>query len=249
LTDRFRLVFLKSTATERSSMGESALSPGSEPVPDVSHFERNPMSPDPLLSSAMLKQAKLDLMHPDPKIRILAIRCLEKADPGIALPLLEGVLADRNPEVRVQGLHSLVAIRDPSVFDLIRKHSRDGDPRIRLAVLRGLFKQRKRVDLNLLHPFLNDESPWVRRKLATLLGWAPLEGTFPILMRLSRDPDAKVRQAALISLVALYPEESNDRLLEAVNDPDADLRKWARDAFESAARGSGQSGRDVHVGT
>jgi HEAT repeat protein len=248
LTDRFRLVFLKSTATERSSMDESSSPPASEPSPDVSSFDRDPIGPDPLLSPAMLKQAKLDLMHPEPKIRILAIQCLEKADPVIALPLLQGMLTDRNPEVRVQGLHSLVAVQDPSVFDLIKKYSKDGDPRMRLAVLRGLFKQRKRIDLNLLQPFLSDESPWVRRKLATLLGWAPLEGTFPILMRLSRDPDVKVRQAALISMVALYPEESENRLLEAVNDPDADLRKWAKEVLERTVRRSGKLGRNVHVG-
>jgi HEAT repeat protein len=187
-------------------------------------------------------------MHPDPKIRMLAIRCLEKAEPGIALPLLQEVLADRDPEVRVQGFHSVVTFRDPSVFDLIRKYSKDVDPRIRLAVLRGLFKQKERIDLNLLRPFLSDESPWVRRKLATLLGWAQLDGIFPILIRLSKDPHAKVRQAALFSLMALYPEENEDRLLEAMNDPDVDLRKWARDVLERAVRRSGKPGRDVHVG-
>ena len=248
MTDRFRLVFLKSTNTERPSMDEPVPPPGSASIADRSASDRELSGPESFSSRVTLKQAKLDLIHPDPKIRMLAIRCLEKAEPGIALPLLREVLVDGDPEVRVQGLRSLVTFRDPSVFDLIKKYSTDGDPRIRLAVLRGLFKQRERVDLNLLHPFLNDESPWVRRKLATLLGWSPQEGTFPILMRLSKDPHAKVRQAALLSLMALYPVESQDRLLEAMIDPDLDLRKWAKNVLERAVRTPEKRRRDVHVG-
>jgi len=49
---------------------------------------------------------------------------------------------------------------------------------------------------------------------------------------LSRDPDAKVRKAALFSLVSLYPEESEDRLLKAMTDPDPELRKWAKRVLE-----------------
>lgn len=248
MTDRFRLVFLKSTNTERPTTDEFYLPPGSASIADGFASDREPGGPESLSSQVTLKQAKLDLMHPDPKIRMLAIRCLEKAEPGIALPLLREVLSDGDPEVRVQGLRSLVTFRDPSVFDLIKKYSTDGDPRIRLSVLRGLFKQKERVDLNLLHPFLNDESPWVRRKLATLLGWSPQDGAFPILMRLSKDPHAKVRQAALLSLMTLYPAESQDRLLEAMNDPDVDLRKWAKDVLERDLRMPEKLRRDVHVG-
>lgn len=249
MTERFRLAFLRSTTTDRPSVDESSLPPGAQSIADGPASDRDPSAYRSFSSQVTLKQAKLDLMHPDPKIRMMAIQCLEKVEPGIALPLLQEALADRDPEVRAQGFRSLVTFSEPSVFDLIRKYSTDGDPEIRLAVLRGLFKQRKRVDWNLLHSFLSDESPWVRRKLATLLGWAPLDGTFPILMRLSKDPHPKVRQAALLSLTALYPAECQDRLLEAMNDPDGDLRKWAKDVLERAVRASGKSRRNVHIGT
>jgi HEAT repeat protein len=52
------------------------------------------------------------------------------------------------------------------------------------------------------------------------------------LAELSKDPEAKVRKAALSSLVSLYPEESEDRLLKAMADPDPGLRKWARRTLE-----------------
>ncbi len=119
---------------------------------------------------------------------------------------------------------------------------------MRLAVLRGLFKQKGKVDLDLLQSFMNDESPWVRRKLATLLGWIQLDGVFPMLVRLSKDPHAKVRKAALISMMALYPQEGEERLLDAINEPDGDLRRWAREVLEKAVTRSGKQGRDVPVG-
>ncbi len=243
MTDRFRLLFLRSTMTERPSPGEPSGADADTPVSN-----RGPREPEAFLSQAVLTQAKHDLTHSDPKIRMLAIQCLEKADPGIALPLLQEALADGSPEVRVQGLHSLITFSDPSVFDVIRKYAKDEDPRMRVAVLRGLFKQKERIDLNLLQPFVHDESPWVRRKLATMLGWARLNGIFPILVHLSKDPHAKVRQAALLSLMALYPEETEDRLLDAMEDPDAEIRAWAKDVLEKAVRGSERRGRDVHVG-
>ena len=88
--------------------------------------------------------------------------------------------------------------------------------------------------MNLLVQFLSDESSWVRRKVATLLGWIQMEGTFPVLVEMSKDADARVRKSALFSLMTLYPEESKDRLLEAMNDSDPELRRWAQKALEKA---------------
>jgi HEAT repeat protein len=44
-----------------------------------------------------------------------------------------------------------------------------------------------------------------------------------------------VRKAALFSLAILYPEESENRLLEAMTDSDPDLRKWAKLTLEKIA--------------
>jgi len=62
-----------------------------------------------------------------------------------------------------------------------------------------------------------------------------MEGGFPILMEMSKDQDSKVRKTALFSLITLYPEEGNDRLLEAMTDSDLDLRKWARNTLDKMA--------------
>jgi HEAT repeat protein len=115
---------------------------------------------------------------------------------------------------------------------LLKKYLRDSDPRVRIAALRGMFQYQEKIDLNILLQFLSDDSTWVRRKLATLLGWTQIEGAFPILMEMARDPDSMVRRAALFSLATLYPEESEDRLIEAMTDSDRDLRKWAKVILE-----------------
>jgi len=51
-------------------------------------------------------------------------------------------------------------------------------------------------------------------------------------MEMSRDQDSMVRRAALFSLATLYPDESEDRLLEAMTDSDSGLRKWAKMTLE-----------------
>jgi len=232
VADRFRLIYLKSTELGKSKSGESSLSADWEEIskkaPSFTEYDR----PETFSSEVILKQAKADLKHPDPKVRILAIQYLEKADPSIAMPLLQEILSDRDSGVRTQGLSSMIKFRNPSVYPLLKKCLKDSDFRVRMAALKGMFQYKERIDLNLLLQCLSDESLWVRRKMATLLGWSQMEGAFPILMELSKDQDTKVRKAALFSLITLYPEESESRLVEAMSDSDPDLRKWVRNILE-----------------
>jgi HEAT repeat protein len=189
--------------------------------------------PETLSCEAVLKQAKADLRHPDPRVRILAIRYyLEKSLPSVSLSLLQEILSDRDPEVRAQVLRSLIKFRSPIVPPLLKKYLKDSDPRVRIAALRGMFQFQEKIDLNIFIQFLSDESTWVRRKVATLLGWAQIEGALPVLKELSRDVHAMVRRAALFSLATLYPDEGENVLIEAMTDPDPELRKWAKTTLE-----------------
>jgi len=233
--DRFRLIYLKSTESEKNPLDKPSLS--HEPEETLEEISTTPgyKIRETLSSQTILKQARADLDHPDPKVRISAIQYLEKSDPSIALPLLREILSDQDPGVRVQAISSLVKFRDPNSFSLLRKYLKDRDPRMRMVALKGLFRNREGIDLNLLLQFLSDKSPRVRRKVATLLGWTQMEGVFPILIELSRDEDRGVRRAALFSLTTLYPEESENQLLKAMNDSDPELRKWAGSRLERMA--------------
>ena len=233
MADRFRLNYLKSAGLERSDFEASSLPhyTGGMTNPSSPPLELN--IPETFSSEAILKQAKADLKNPDSKVRILAVRYyLEKSYPSIPMSLLQEILSDRDPDVRVEVLRSLIKFRSPIVSPLLKKYLRDSDPKVRITALRGMFQYQEKIDLNILLQFLSDESPWVRRKLATLLGWNQIEGALPILMEMSKDEDSMVRKAALFSLVTLYPDESESHLLEAMTDSDPDLRKWAKMTLE-----------------
>lgn len=227
--DRFRLIYLKSTGSEKPAFNEPALSEDSRQrvTPSSSYPASGTFS-----SQTQLEQAKADLKHPDPELRQLAIDYLEKVDPSVATPLLQETLSDRIPDVRARAILALVKFKDPGISPLLRKYLKDGSPKVKIAALRGIFQFGEGVDLNILFQLMSDESPQVRRKMATLLGWTPIEGVLPILVELSKDPEVKVRKAALFSLIALYPEESEEQLIKGMADPDPHLRKWAKRALE-----------------
>ncbi len=233
VSDRFRLVYLKSTGSEESEFNESFSSyENKKMVVPPSSSTIGPI-PETFSSEAILKQAMADLKNSDPKVRILAIKYyVEKSYPSIPMSLLQEILSDRDPEVRAQVLRSLIKFRSPIVSPFLKKYLKDNDPKIRIAALRGVFQYQERIDLNILLQFLSDESSWVRRKVATLLGWTQIEGALPILTELSKDQAPMVRRAALFSLVTLYPEEGEDRLMEAMTDPDRSLREWAKTTLE-----------------
>lgn len=225
MVDRFRLVYLKSPDIEATDFDPSFSSNGDQEI------EKGFM--DRFSSETILRHAKTDLKHPDSKIRLLAITYyLEKTYPLIPMGLLQEILSDKDPEVRARVLHSLIKFRSPFLTSLLKKYLKDKDPKVRIVALRGIFQYPDHIDMNLLLQFLSDESSWVRRKVATLLGWKPIEGSLPFLKEMSRDQDSRVRKAALTSLMTLYPEESEERLLEAISDPDPGIRDWAKRIFE-----------------
>lgn len=232
MADRFRLIHFKSGDSERGS---------SQPPPFRHHLEQDGRKerpirldhhPETFSFQTTLHQLKADLQHGDPEVRVLALRYLEQLEPSTALPFLQEALSDPHRAVRGQAVRSLSRLRVSEAIPLLRKGLRDADPEVRMGALRGLFLSGEKLDQHLLLQLLSDESPWVRRKLATLLGWYRVEGALPILTQMAKDPEAKVRKAAFISLLTLYPEEGKDWLFQAYRDEDVEVRSWARNAME-----------------
>jgi len=236
VADRFRLAYLKSTGLERSDLAEPfSFHDSREMATSFSPVAERDLS-NTSSSEAILRQAKADLKNPDSKVRILAIKYyLEKTYPSIPLSVLQEILSDRDPRVRAEALQSLIKFRGSVISPLLKKYLKDSDPRVRITALRGMFQYEKKIDPNILLQCLSDESTWVRRKVATLLGWAQIDGALPILVELSRDHDPMVRRAALFSLTTVYPDESIDRLIEALTDSEEGLREWARITLEKIA--------------
>lgn len=244
MAERFRLIYLKSpvseeNASEKSFPSESKLSQDDK-TPKISKY-----SEDLYSFEVVLDQAKTDLKNPDPKVRILAIKFLEKSKSPISIPLIEDILNDQNPSVRAHALNALIRLSVPKIHQLLKKFLRDNSPEVRLVALRGIFQVLEDIDLNLLIQLLDDESSIVRQKLATLLGWAQVKGTLPILVELSKDKDPNVRKAALFSLLTQYPEESEEKILSAINDPDPQIRILAKEMMEKIIKTPIQKGKDT----
>ncbi|MDO9350714.1 MAG: HEAT repeat domain-containing protein [Deltaproteobacteria bacterium] len=230
MTDRFRLIYLKSAGLGKNHLEQINPSPDEAKDPGRTFASSHNPAPETHATREILKQAKADLKHPDPKVRILAVKYyLEKSHLSITMNLLREILSDPDSGVRAEALSTLITFGSPIVSPFLKKYLRDPDPMVRMVALRGMFRFKEKMDLNLLMQFLSDDSSGVRRKVATLLGWNQIEGVLPILVEMSKDEDSKVRKAALFSLVTLYPEEGEQRLMEAMTDADPDIRKWARD--------------------
>jgi HEAT repeat protein len=246
VAERFRLTYLKSTGVQKSdtdvffSSRNNEIKTSSYRDIEIKTKPVSPSSGDHFIASCsaetILKQAKADLKHSDPRVRLQAIRYFfENSFPSIPVSLLQEILSDEDPEIRGEALRTLIKLRNPVISSLLRKHLKDGDPKVRIAALRGMFQQQEKIDQNILLQVLSDPSPWVRRKVATLMGWMQIEGSLPILTVLCADQDPMVRKSALFSLTILYPDESENRLLEAMTDSDPDLRKWAKMTLEKIA--------------
>lgn len=225
MSERFRLIYLKSPTAEESSSED--FSPESKKTSETSKTSQSLFS-----FEIIINQAKKDLKHPESNVRILAIRFLKKCEPTVSIPLIENVLNDPNPDVRNHCLKALIELKDPNLINKLKKCLRDKNPMVRVTALRGFFQIYENIDINILMQILDDESPFVRQKIATLLGWNHIKGILPILVELSKDKDPKVRKSALFSLITQYPEECEERILKALYDPDPGLKGWVKEMIE-----------------
>ena len=194
--DRFRLIYLKSIESEKSTSKEAVSSRDSKERESSVLSSYQKKVSESFTDRAHLDQAKSDLKHPDPKVRILAIRFLEKMDPPLVTSLLQEALSDRDPDVRAQAILTLIRFKSPDIRPSLKKYLKDSSPKVKMAALRGIFQFEEGIDLNILLQLLSDESPWVRRKMATLLGWSQTEGVLPILVELSTGSGCKSKKGS-----------------------------------------------------
>jgi hypothetical protein len=95
VADGFRLIYLKSTDSEKASLeeppslrqGERNLNPAAPPLDEFR---------DVYSSRTILNQAKEDLNHPDPKVRVVAIQYVGRIDSSLGIPLLQEKLSDQD---------------------------------------------------------------------------------------------------------------------------------------------------------
>lgn len=173
-------------------------------------------------------RAALD--DPDHRVRIEAVRALVSLDDSAAVASIAG---DVNREVRIAVAQGLASIGTGGT-DIVRVLATDPDPLVRAAALTA-FAALGTDDVTELATALRHSAWQVRVGAAKGLAGADPDTAVPTLREALSDRHLDVRKAAVLSLSAWpYSASALDALESVLEDPDADVRAYARRAVVAA---------------
>jgi HEAT repeat protein len=177
-----------------------------------------------------VEQYRHALADQDHRVRIEAVRALVSVDDA------DGVAAagdDANREVRIAVANGLGTLRTGA--EAVRGLIDDLDPLVRAAALAAMGSIGwDDVDLRSVESALAASAWQIRQGAARALAGAPSPTTaVPPLSRALSDPHLDVRKAAVLSLTrwASSEEAAREALTGALDDGDADVRAYARQAL------------------
>ncbi len=167
------------------------------------------------------------LADPDHRVRIEAVRALVSVDDA------DGVASaadDENREVRIAVANGLGTLASGPTA--VRALASDRDPLVRAAALAALGEiGGADADLALIERALGDSAWQIRVGAVRALSGAG-EAAVESLSRALIDPHLDVRKAAVLGLTRWVSQPAaHDALLGALDDTDADVRAYARQAL------------------
>jgi succinate dehydrogenase/fumarate reductase flavoprotein subunit/HEAT repeat protein len=180
--------------------------------------------------AAQYRRALTDRDH---RVRIEAVRALVSVDDaaGVAAARL-----DANREVRIAVANGLGTLRAGT--DAVRSLIADLDPLVRAAALAAMGSvEWEDGDAKAVEGALVASAWQIRQGAARALAGAPSSSAaVPPLSRALADPHLDVRKAAVLSLTRWAASETaaRDALTGALDDGDADVRAYARQALAGA---------------
>lgn len=171
------------------------------------------------------------LTDADHRVRIEAVRALVSVDDADGVAAARG---DANREVRIAVANGLGTLR--AGIDSVRALVGDPDPLVRAAALAALGSVGwEDADVATVEDALAASAWQIRQGAARALAGAPSSETAVLpLSRALIDPHLDVRKAAVLSLTRWAESEygAREALAGALDDGDADVRAYARQALE-----------------
>ena len=176
------------------------------------------------------------LPDPDPGVRRAVIGGLTSVD---ALPELDTAATDADPLVRIAVAKGLAAVGDPRGARTLTALARDPEPLVRAAALSGFAATGcDPAAAELAATALADPAWQVRQGAAIALATAAPDFAARHLVPAVADENLDVRKAAVRGLaerIATH-REVTDALRTALEDPDADVRAFARIGIANARK-------------
>ncbi|MGV9803525.1 fumarate reductase/succinate dehydrogenase flavoprotein subunit [Mycobacterium sp. NPDC003449] len=172
------------------------------------------------------------LADPDHRVRIEAVRALVSVDDDAGVGQATG---DENREVRIAAANGLATLR--SGAGAVRALLTDPDPLVRAAALASMGAVGlDDGDVTTVEKALTESAWQIRQGAARALAGAGPERAVPTLSLALTDRHLDVRKAAVLTLSLWADSESaaRDALTGALQDGDADVRAYARQALSRA---------------
>ncbi len=150
------------------------------------------------------------LYHEAAAVRVRALNLLAAAPPEGALrwlPAVQRLTRDDQPEVRAAAIGALAGVRDERVYELLRPHLQDSDPRIALMAAMILSAGPREEDTGAAEKVLtglvsdtSEAGTQVRRDFALAIRHMPHPQFRRLLIPLLHDTDADVAEEAMRSV-------------------------------------------------
>jgi len=162
----------------------------------------------------------------DVRLRAESIRALGRVAARETLPMLAGLVEDRNtpPGLVLEAITAIGAIADPRAFEVMLDRFSSPSPIVRSAAMTAAARLDGDGFLIALSSLERDKDWSVRANLATILSRLPADKARPALEDLLHDADVRVQVPALQALVRLGGNDVDQRILQALQAPDFGLR-------------------------
>jgi cyclophilin family peptidyl-prolyl cis-trans isomerase/HEAT repeat protein len=192
-------------------------------------------------SSLPLLQSILDQAKGETGLTVVVVRALGQIGaPQGAAPLLALLNAERiDPNVRLEALNALVALRSQAALPAIQDYIVDEWPPMRAAAVRGAATLDPQGFVTMLSGMEPDQHWTVRAAVAEALGSLPPDVAIDRLRPMLQDQDKRVIPAVIQSLAKLKAPGLDEMLLTEIKNADVGVRAGAATAIGQAKPAGG----------